>query len=540
MYGGGHAILKKGDPTLQQLRQAGYGSTYLPTYWGAQPFTSGPVYAGAVVCLLFILGLFTVKGPEKWILTATVIVSLVLAWGKNFMPFNEWTFYHLPLYNKFRAPSMALIIAGVAMPMLGMMALKEIFTESYDKKKAWKHLRYSLYITGGLCLLVLLLGATVFSFSGINDVQFQNQLASAGFDRNGIGRIMDILHDYRKSMLTKDAVRSLIFILLAFVTLTLYLKGVTKKAWIPVVMLCAITTADMWPVAKRYLNNDDFVTKKKSESGLEPTQANKIISQDTDINYRVANFASSTFNDAQTSYFHKSIGGYSGVKLRRYQDIIDFYLQDEIRQGYSAIVNAQGAMELVNPDQFKLLNMLNTKYFILAGRDNQTIPIENPYRYGNAWFADHVQWVENADEEILSLKSTDLKCVALVDKRFSDRIDQENFGIDSTATIVNTLCLPNRLQYKYNASHEQLVVFSEVFYEKGGWDVTIDGQPAKHFRADYILRAMTVPAGSHDIEFTYTPHARLLGCKISNITSAICIIIMLLGVVLALKPKQKA
>ena len=540
MYGSGHTVLEKGNPTIQQLRQSGYGSTYLPTYWGAQPFTSGPVYAGAVVCLLFVLGLFVVKGPEKWMLLAVFIISLVLAWGKNFMPFNEWTFHHLPLYNKFRAPSMALIIAGVAMPMLGMMALKEIFIEGYDKKKAWKHLRYSLYITGGLCLLVLLLGATIFSFSGINDIQFQNQLASAGFDRNGIGRIMDILHDYRKSMLTKDAVRSLIFILLAFVTLTLYLKRVTKKTWIPVVILCAITTADMWPVAKRYLNNDDFVTKKKSESGLEATQANKIISQDTDINFRVANFASSTFNDAQTSYHHKSIGGYSGVKLRRYQDIIDFYLQDEIKQGYSAIVNAQGMMEFVNPDQFKLLNMLNTKYFILAGRDNQTIPIENPYRYGNAWFVDHVQWVENADEEILSLESTDLKRVALVDKRFSDRIDQETFGIDSTATIVNTLCKPNRLQYKYNASREQLVVFSEVFYEKGGWDVTLDGKPAKHFRADYVLRAMIVPAGSHDIEFTYTPHARLLGCKISNIASIVCIIIMLLGIAIPLKPKKKA
>lgn len=538
IYGGGHAILEKNDPTTQQLRQVGYGSTYLPTYWGAQPFTSGPVYAGAVVCLLFIFGLFTVKGPEKWILAATFVVSLVLAWGKNFMPFNEWTFYHLPLYNKFRAPSMALIIAGVAMPMLGMMAMKEIFADGYDKKKAWKHLRYSLYITGGLCLLVLILGATVFSFTGINDVQFQNQLASAGFDHNGIGKIMNILHDYRKSMLTKDAVRSLIFILLAFGALTLHLKGVTKKAWIPVVILCTITTVDMWPIAKRYLSNDDFVTKKKAESGLEATQANKIISQDTDINFRVANFASSTFNDAQTSYYHKSIGGYSGVKLRRYQDIIDFYLQDEIRQGYSAIVNAQGAMELVNPEQFKILNMLNTKYFILPGRDNQTIPIENPYRYGNAWFADHVQWVENADEEILLLKSTDLKRVALVDKRFSDRINQEAFGIDSTATIVNTLCKPNRLQYKYNASRDQLVVFSEVFYEKGGWDVTVDGQPAKHFRANYLLRAMMVPAGSHDIEFTYTPHARLLGCKISNIASFVCIIIVIIGIALLLKPKH--
>ena len=540
MYGSGHTILEKGDPTLQQLRQAGYGSSYLPTYWGAQPFTSGPVYAGAVVCFLFVLGLFVVKGPEKWMLLAAFIISLVLAWGKNFMPFNEWTFHHLPFYNKFRAPSMALIIAGVAMPMLGMLALKDIFSDSYDKKKAWRYLRYSLYVTGGLCLLILLLGFTVFSFTGANDAQFQNQLASAGFDRNSISKITDILYGYRKSMLTKDTIRSLIFIILAFGAITLHLKGATKKAWIPVVILCAITTIDMWPVAKRYLSHSDFVVKKKVESGLEATQANKIISQDADINFRVANFASNTFNDAQTSYYHKSIGGYSGVKLHRYQDIIDFYLQSEIRQGYSAIVNAQGIMEMVDPNQFKILNMLNAKYFILAGKDNQTIPIKNPYRYGNAWFVDHVQWVENADEEILSLKSTDLKRVALVDKRFSDRIDKETFGIDSSATIVNTMCKPNRLQYEYSANHEQLVVFSEVFDEKGGWDVTIDGRPVKHFRADYLLRAMTVPAGEHQIEFTYTPHARVLGRKIGNTGSIICIIIMVLGVALALKPKLKA
>ena len=539
MYGSGHTILEKSDPVVQQLRQAGYGSTYLPTYWGAQPFTAGPVYAGAVVCLLFVLGLFVVKGPEKWVLFATFIISLLLAWGKNFMPFNEWTFHHLPLYNKFRAPSMALIIAGVAMPMLGMMALKEIFSEGYDKKTALRKIRYSLYVTGGLCLLVMLLGATTFSFNGLNDTQFQNQLLSAGFDRGSIDKIMDILHDYRKSMLIKDALRSLAFILLAFGVLILYMKGLLKKVWMPIIALCILTLVDLWPVAKRYLDNDHFVSKKKAESSLEATQANKIIAMDDDINFRVANLAVSTFNDAQTSYHHKSIGGYSGVKLRRYQDMIDFYLQDEIQQSYAAIAKAQGVMENVDPDRFKILNLLNTKYFILGSRDGQPIPIANPYHYGNAWFADNIQWAANADEEILALADTDLKHTAVVDQRYRDRVDRETFDIDSTATIVNTLCEPNRLQYQYNANQEQLVVFSEVFYDKGGWDVTLDGKPAKHFRADYLLRAMTIPAGEHNIEFTYTPHARVLGCKISNIASVVCILVILLSLALAIKQRRQ-
>lgn len=536
LYGSGHTMLDKSDPTAQALRQNGYGSTYLPTYWGAQPFTSGPVYAGAIVCFLFILGLFVVKGPEKWILLATVVISFVLAWGKNLMPLNEWLFHHLPMYNKFRAPSMALIIAGVAMPMLGMFALKDIFSGNIERKQAWKVTRISLYITGGLCLLMMLLGTTVFSFEGANDGSFQNQLLSAGFDKGRVNSIMDILYGYRKSMLMKDALRSLVFILLAFATLSLYLKNVLKKTWIPVALLSALVLVDLWPVAQRYLNKNSFLPQKKAESGLDATQANKIISQDKELNYRVANMTASTFNDAQTSYHHKSIGGYSGVKLRRYQDLIDFYLQDELQQGYRAIAQAQGRMTQVDPDKTKVLNMLNTKYFILSGADGNTVPVENPYRYGNAWFPHQIRWVANPDEEILALADTDLQHVAIVDQRYKDLVGNDRYETDSTATIVNTLCKPDHLQYQYHSSRDQLVVFSEVFYDKGGWDVTLDGQPVPHFRADYILRAMTVPAGKHEIDFSYTPHARVLGCKISNIASVVCILIMLCGIFLALKP----
>lgn len=540
LYGSGHTMLDKNDPTAQELRQYGYGSTYLPTYWGAQPFTSGPVYAGAIVCFLFILGLFVVKGPEKWILLATVILSFILAWGKNLMPVNEWLFHHLPMYNKFRAPSMALIIAGVAMPMLGLLGLKAIFDRAVENQQAWKWTRISLYITGGLCLLMMLLGATVFDFNGVNDGSFQNQLLSAGFDKSRANSIMDILHDYRKSMLMKDAIRSLVFILLAFGVLALYLKNKFKKTWIPVVLLSALVLVDLWPVAKRYLNNDSFQTQKKAESGLEATQANRLISQDKTLNFRVANLAGNTFNDAQTSYHHKSIGGYSGVKLRRYQDLIDFYLQNEVRQGYVAIAQAQGKMERVDPDKIKILNMLNTKYFILSGADGNTVPVENPYRYGNAWFPHQLRWVNNADEEILALADTDLEHTAIIDQRYRDRVQGDRFEPDSTATIVNTLCKPDHLQYQYQSKKDQLVVFSEVFYDKGGWDVTLDGQPVPHFRADYILRAMTVPAGKHEIDFRYTPHARVLGCKISNIASICCILIMLCGIFLALKPGRSS
>ena len=539
-YGSGHTILEKDDPTTQTLRQAGYGSTYLPTYWGEQPFTAGPVYAGAIVCFLFILGLCVVKGPERWWLLATVIISFILAWGKNLMPLNGWLFEHLPLYNKFRAPSMALIIAGVAMPMLGMMALKDIFSGNIDKKEAWKATRISFYITGGLCLLLIILGKTVFSFQGLGDGNFQQQLLSAGFDKGSANRVLDILHDYRQSMLVKDAFRSLIFIALAFGVIALSLKDKLKKQNLVISILAVLVLVDMWPVCKRYLDNSHFQNKKKVENPITASKADEQILKDSDINYRVANLATSTFNDAQTSYFHKSIGGYSAVKLRRYQDMIDFYISSDIKKVYAAVMQSQGDLRRANPDDFKILNLLNTKYFILQGKGGEMLPLENPHPYGNAWFVNNIQWVDNADQEIMALRDTDLKHTALVDKRFEDVVTATNFVTDSSARIENTVCKPNKLCYSYDSQSEQAVVFSEVFYDKGGWDVTVDGENAKHFRADYLLRAMILPAGHHDIVFTYTPYARVLGNKISSIASIVCILIMLGCIAMNLKRKPLA
>lgn len=424
---------------------------------------------------------------------------------------------------------MALTIAGVAMPILGMFALKEIFNGNIDKKQAWKYTWISAAISGSLCLLVMLLGKTVFTFTGVGDASFQQQLASAGFDQGRIDSIMGILVNYRESMLMKDAFRSLVFIALAFGALALYCKNTLKKEWIIGISLIIFVLADMWPVAQRYLNDDHFVTKKKMESSIAPTETDNAILQDPDINYRVLNLASNTFNESQTSYFHKSIGGYSPVKLRRYQDMIDFYIANQMQSLYREIIRTQGKIQMTDPNSFQVLNMLNMKYVILPTGDGKTMPLQNPHRFGNAWFVNEAKIVANPDEEILALAQTDLHNTAIVDQRYAQYVEGKDLTRDTSATIVNTLCKPNKLKYTVTTSKEQLVVFSEVFYDKGGWLAHIDGQEAPHFRSNYILRAMVVPAGQHEIEFNYIPYARILGCKISDISSIICILIILAG-----------
>ena len=375
----------------------------------------------------------------------------------------------------------------------------------------------------------MLLGKTVFSFTGTGDAGFQQQLSSAGFDQGRIDNIMDILVNYRKSMLMKDAFRSLVFIALAFGVLALYCKNIVKKGWIIGVSLIVLVLADMWPVAQRYLNDDHFVSKKKAETPIVATETDNAILQDPDINYRVLNLASNTFNESQTSYFHKSIGGYSPAKLRRYQDMIDFYIGDQMQNLYREIIRTQGNLQMASDSSFQVLNMLNAKYVIVPIGDGRTMPLQNPHRFGNAWFVNEAKIVANPDEEILALANTNLKEIAVVDKRYEQYVTGKDFTRDTSATIVNTLCKPNKLKYTVNTSKEQLVVFSEVFYDKGGWVAHLDGQEVPHFRSDYILRTMVVPAGQHEIEFNYVPYARILGCRISNISSIICILVILAG-----------
>ncbi|NLE63518.1 MAG: hypothetical protein GX612_06750 [Bacteroidales bacterium] len=539
LYGGGHTELKPESETFQTLRQNGYGSPYLPTYWGEQPFTSGPVYAGAIVCFLFVLGFFLVKGPEKWWIIAVFVVSLILSWGKNFDVINDFLFHHLPFYNKFRTPSMALIIAGVAMPILGMLGLKELFSNKLSKDIILKNLKVSYFITAGLCLFLALCAAMIFDFTGSGDAQFKDQLMKAGFDENRAGSILSILMDYRQSMVYRDVFRSLVFISLAFGLMWFHIKGSLKNINIVITSLTLLVLIDGWAVSKRYLNDDDFQAKNKVKNIHQPSEADRMILQDPDNNYRVLNLTSNTFNESSTSYFHKSIGGYSPAKLRRYQDMIDFHISSEIQSFYTEIMNNQGNIGLVNPEKFKVLNMLNTKYFILPGSNQQPIPLKNPYAYGNVWIADGYKIVDNPDQEILALYNVNVKDTAVIDKRFMDMVKEKDLSRDSNAKIINTLCHPNHLTYTSNFNKEQLTVFSEVFYKTGGWVSYLDGKEVPHFRVNYILRAMVVPAGEHTIEFKYIPHMSILSGKIAMASSIVVILILITALGIAIYRYRK-
>jgi hypothetical protein len=532
MYGGGHVILDKSDDTFQELKEEGYGSPYLPTYWGDQPFTSGPVYAGAIIVFLFILGLFVVKGPEKWFVVGAIAISFILAWGRHFEVVNEFLFYNLPFYNKFRTPSMALTIAGVAMPILGMLALKNIFQNEISKEKIWKYTWISATITAGLCVFVMLFGFTA-SYTGVGDAGYQNQLSSAGFDAEKVDSIMNILRGYRKSMLMQDAFRSIIFIGFALGVLWLFLKEKVKNSYYIIGGLALLILIDMWSVDRRYLNSENFKPERKVKNHHKKTQVDEMILQDREINYRVLNLAGNTFNESNTSYFHKSIGGYSPAKLRRYQDIIDFYLSPEMvmpKVINKVMAEFKNNDSLPDPLELNVVNMLNAKYFILQNGDGSAIPIVNTSAFGNGWFVENVKIVENPDQEILALKNTNLLKTAIVDQRYKDLIAQSTFIKDSTDKIKNTKCVPNRLEYEVKVTNNQLVVFSEVFYDKGGWRAYLDGKEVPHFRANYILRAMVVPAGSHKIEFVYTPYSRIFANKVAA-GGSIVVILIILGVI---------
>ncbi|MDR1097376.1 MAG: hypothetical protein LBL57_04520 [Tannerella sp.] len=475
-------------------RQAAQASKQAPMYWGDQPFTGGPSYAGAIVCFLFVLGVIIVKGPEKWWLLGTAILSMVLSWGKNFEIVNNFLFYHLPLYNKFRVPAMALIIAEVSMAALAVLALKEIFDHRDNRKIYLKPLYNSAGITGGLCLLFALLGSSLMSFSGVVDAQIQHpEMLSA------------IIAD-RKSMLSSDAWRSFIFIALAAGALWYYINNKFKTAYL-IMIIGVLIFADLWTVDKRFLNYDSFVEKKKNEEVL-PTEADRLILQDKDPNYRVLNLAASTFQESRTSYFHKSVGGYSPAKLRRYQDIIDYYFAGNVNMN--------------------ILNMLNAKYIIVPAQQGSQVQT-NPAALGNVWFVDEIKWVDTPDEEILALREFNPKQTVYIDKEWQSVLtgwESLQHEKDSTASIRMTdYANPGNIIYESNSEKPHFAVFSEVFYKT--WHAFIDGGEAPLVRVNYILRGLEVPAGNHTIEFKCIDDVHLRGAKISKTASAIVGIILL-------------
>lgn len=493
----------------------------MPTYWGTQPGTSGPVYVGAIICFLFVLGLFIVDPKLRWWLLTATIVSLLLAWGKNLSFLTDFLLDHMPGYNKFRSVSMTLVIAGFTMPLMAMLALNKILKKEVKKEKLFKYLNIAFGITAGIALHFVIFGKMMFDFEAPVD---QNYLAQ------GYTEFVDALQADRAMLLRKDAFRSFVFISLAWVSLLLYVKEKTKSYHLLLAMSVFIIV-DMWPIDKRYLNNDNFVEKKQYDNPFNPSKADQFILQDPAKNYRVLDLTIDPFNNASTSYYHKAIGGYHGAKMRRYQELIEKNIGGEMQiiggalqtKDYNTIDQALASLQV--------LNMLNTKYFIF---DPNGQPLVNMHANGNAWFVSDLVMADSADMEIAIMRTLNTKTSAVVDRRFEDMVSGKTFVADSMANIQMVEYQPNYLKYTSEASTEQLAVFSEIYYPVG-WNVTIDGESVEHFRANYVLRAMTVPAGKHVIEFSFEPKSFYLGEKISLISSLILILLLLGATVFEVK-----
>lgn len=446
------------------------------SYWGDQPGTSGPVYVGAIICMLFVMGCITVKSPIKWALIVATIISILLSWGKNFMPLTEWFIDYFPMYNKFRTVSSILVVAEFCIPVLAIMALKEFF-EKHDKKQL-----QALYIATGITAGVALLAWIVPGLFGPFTSEYEREMVAQSPQ---LATIFDGVADARIAVFKADAMRTVLFILLAAVVMLLAAKGKFKAQW-ALVMLAVLLVADMGTVNKRYLNGEHFVEKRRLADPFPMTDVDRYILQDPDPNYRVFNlYGGNPFNDARTSYYHKSIGGYHAAKLTRYQDLIDRQLS-----------------QMNEP----VLNMLNTKYFILPTQNGGVTVEQNPGALGNAWFVSEVQWVDNADAEMAALNNFEPSRTAIVDCRFESLIDADAVLATPGDTIMLTSYKPNELRYKSEAANNRIAVFSEIYFP-WGWNVTIDGNVVKEARANYVLRALTVPAGTHEIVFRFEPES---------------------------------
>ena len=478
----------------------------LPQYFGEQPWTAGPVYVGAFVMFLFVLGCFIVKGPLKWALLGATIFSILLSWGKNFMGLTDFFIDYVPMYNKFRAFSSILVIAEFTIPLLAILNKPD----TLKLKENRGGVIATLVLTAGVALILAVApGVSSSSFVTAQEIATLEQVLPAESRAQHLAPIVANLTEMRKAIVASDAWRSFFIIVIGCLFLFLYQQRKLKASFTlaGIALLCLV---DMWSVNKRYLNDEQFVPKSKQTEAFVKTQADEMILQDTTLNYRVLNFIGfpgNTFNENNTAYWHKSVGGYHAAKLRRYQEMIDHHIMPEMQETYQAVATAGGQMDSVDASKFRVLNMLNTKYFIFpAGEQGQAVPVMNPYAYGNAWFVDKVQYVNNANEEIDALNDILPTETAVVDVKFKEQLKDVTEGYkDSLSTIQLTSYEPNRLVYKASTPKDGVVVFSEIYYP--GWQVTIDGQPVDIARADYILRAINVPAGEHTIEMWFDPQS---------------------------------
>lgn len=477
----------------------------VPLYWGDQPFTAGNVYMGAAVCFLFVLGLIIIRGPYKWAIAVSVLFSIMLAWGFHFMPLTEFFYNHFPMYSKFRAVSSILIVAEIAMPLLGFLAVKEVYDSLERKdKRLTARIQRGIYIaagiTAGISLVLILFSGTI-DFSSPNDTRLKSQLP--GFVYQGI-------LNARRELLVSDSWRSILFILLTAGILWVTGNGILKKGWATAI-LTVVILLDLWPVDRRYFNYDNFVTVNSRNNSFAMYDYEKQILKDPDPNFRVLNLTTDTFNEARTSYYLKSIGGYSAAKLRRYQDLIDRHLS---RMSWPVI------------------DMLNTKY-IIANDNGKAVPMPNPDAMGNAWFVESVKVVEDADHEIDALDKIDLHRTAVTDKSFETyALQAADAGQD--AEVVLTSYSPKCLDYEYVSSRNGTIVFSEIYYPFG-WKASIDGEPADHYRVNYVLRAMNVPAGHHRIQFVFDPDSVRKGNIISSAFIILMYLIMIAGAIFGIR-----
>lgn len=517
--------MEKADPNYMQIYQQ------LGQYWGEQPGTSGPVYVGAFVLMLFIFGLFIVKGPMKWALLAATILSILLSWGRNFMPFTNFFLDYIPMYSKFRTVASILVIAEFTIPLLAMMTLKKVVDEPELLTKKVKFLYVSFALTAGFCLLFALMPTVFFS-----DFVSSSELAAMkNIPAEYLNPMLENLRKMREAIFTADCWRSFWIIVIGTFFLLLY-KAKKLKASVMIGAVAILCLVDMWQVNKRYLNDDMFVEKSQRDLPQPMTATDKQILQDKSLDYRVLNLASNTFNENETSYYHKSIGGYHAAKLRRYQEMIEAYISPEMQKMMPAIAKAGGDMTKVAGDSlFPVINMLNAKYFILPLQGGNTVPLRNPYAFGNAWFVDKVTYVDNANEEIAKVGKINLHHEAVADAKFKEQLGQSTTQ-DSSADVKITAYEPNKLNYEVSSDKGGIVVFSEIYYP--GWTATVDGQPAELGRVNYILRALKVKPGTHKVELSFFPKSIDRTETIAYLSYVILVLAVLLSAFLEWRKKK--
>ena len=511
--------MAKADPQIQSMIPQLYDA--IPQYFGTQPGTSGPVYVGAFVLFLFILGLFIVRGSMKWALLAATVLSVLLSWGHGFMGFTNFFLDYIPMYAKFRTVASILVIAEFTIPLLAALALKKMVDEPEVLTKQMKFVYISLALTAGVALLIALFPGMMEPF--ISDQERQMITSIQGMDGNTANMILSNIATMREAMVSADAWRSVIIILIGFALLFLY-KMKKLRADYMVICMAVLCLVDMWQVDKRYLNDEMFVPKSERDMPRQATSTDLAIMKDKSLDYRVLNLASNTFNENETSFFHKSIGGYHPAKLRRYQEMIDAYIAPEMQAAMQAIAAKNGNMQEVDGAKvFPVLNMLNTKYFILPLQGGATMPLQNIYAQGNGWFVDKINYVANANAEYAGLGKIDVRHEAVADKKFESVLGKAQSN-DSTAKVKLVKYEPNNLQYTIDSKKGGVVVFAEIYYP--GWTATIDGQPAELGRVNYILRALNVKAGKHTVVLDFHPTS----ISTTETIAYIAIVILLLAI----------